>query len=523
MIDGTFFYDEDEIRHVLKLRKPNVEQLRQSLEAKALNDPEQCKAIIECHPFFLQVYLGFDVEPFHREGLDAYLDYRRAMWLAPRGSGKSTSAVVFVTWLSISNPRNRLPEYRNLFPDAPREITPANIRIALTSNSSEKAIDLHWQVRALLKNEKLTRLYGSLIDRNARDTDHKSMTSLRNSPLLREGTFTALGLGSKVTGGHYDVVLIDDWVTEDNARTELLRERLLKFWTMTVKPTCEPWSRVLGAGTRYHPKDFYQNVKQWVEQGLWHKLTHHRAVIEKNGKRYSYWPKAYSLEKLDEIREEIGSAAFETQYQNEVDILSGDFFDLSWFQNYYVWEELPAVVRAACEARTIISLDAAIKAGPKNDWSVFTVMSYAAPHFYLREIVRGQWTEDEHIEVLMRLVRKYRPRQIGVEVVGGMEFLVQRMRSTRGMPRIVALRPSQYRGKDKTGRASKIRSFLEQGRLMTPKPTTVDVGLRRLLEEALAFPTAASVPGMDDCVDSFVWALLLISRAGTRLVHSSGR
>ena len=512
---------DDDVRGALDLKNPNIDVIRETLADYAKHDVERCKAIIESHPFFLQVYLGFDVEWFHREGLDCYVDHQKAFWLAPRGSGKSTGAVVFVTWLALSDPKNRLPEFQNLFADAPREITPKNIRIALTSNSSDKAVELHWQVRALLNDERLTMLYGNLM--GGRWTDHKSTTSLRDAPLLREPTFTALGLGSKVTGGHYDVVLMDDWVTEDNARTELQRRRLLDFWSLTVKPTCEPWARVLGAGTRYHPQDLAQNVKQWVESGLWDKLLHHPAIIEKNGKRFSYWPKAYSLKKLDEIKEEIGSAAFSTQYQNEVDILRGDFFDLEWFQNHYIWEELPAVVRKACELKTIITLDPAIKAGPKNDWSVFTVMSYAVPNFYLREVVRGQWTEDEHVEQLMKLVMKYRPREIGVEVVGGIEFLVQRFQKTPGMPRITPLRPTQFRGKDKPGRASKVRSFLEQGRLMTPKPTTVNTPIQRLIEEALAFPTSSNVPGMDDCVDSFVWALLLITRARNRLIRSARR
>ena len=517
-LEGSFWYDEEQVRAALKVRRPNVGALRQTLEALSYNDPRQCRAIIECHPFFLQVYLGFEVEPFHREGLECYLQNERSFWLAPRGSGKSTVATIIIVWLSLSNPENRLPEWRDIFPDSPREITPKNIRIAITTNSADNAISLHWQVRNLLRDERLTRLFGPLV--GSRWTDHKSTTTIRDDPLLREATFTALGLGSRVTGGHYDVVLMDDWVTEDNARTELQRRRLFDFWGKTVKPTCEPWSRVIGAGTRYHQKDLSQNVSEWVESGLWNQLLHHKAVIEKDGKRFSYWPKAYSLKKLDAIKEEIGSIAFALQYQNEVDVLRGDFFDIAWFQNHYKWEELPEVVRRACEAKTVITLDPAIKAGPRNDWSVFTVVSYAAPNFYLREVVRGQWTEDEHVEILARLVQKYRPRDVGVELVGGIEFLIQRLQRTPGMPRITPLRPTQFRGKDKPGRASTIRPFLEQGRLMTPVPTTMNTPIQRLVEEALVFPTAANVPGMDDCVDSFVWALLLITRARSRLVRS---
>lgn len=506
----------DEIRVGLKTKPADVPELRERLVKLANSAPWYLKAILESHPFFLAVYLGFDVEKHHRDGIDLYLTKPRSMWLAPRGSGKSTIAVVFVLWLAISRPENRLPEHQNLFPDAPREITPANIRIALTSNSADKAIELHWQIRNLLKNERLVKLYGDLV--GSRWTDHKSTTALREADELREGTFTALGLGSKVTGGHYDLVLLDDWITEDNARTELLRRRIFDFWAKTVKPTCEPWARVCGAGTRYHPQDFYHNVKQWVDSGLWDGLLHHRAIIERNGREFSYWPKAYSLDKLKAIRDEIGTTAFATQYQNEVDVMRGDFFQLSQFENTYEYEELPGPVRHGIDRRTVIALDPAIKAGPKNDYSVFTVTSYAPPNFYVREVVRGQWTEDEHLARLEDLVRRYRPSEVGIEVVGGVEFLLQRLQRLPWCPRIVPLRPTQFRGKDKVGRASRARVFMERGRVFFPKLTTTQSGVRRLIEEALAFPTSSNVPGMDDCVDSFVWSILLITRGRNRLI-----
>ncbi|KKL73726.1 hypothetical protein LCGC14_2072000, partial [marine sediment metagenome] len=461
-------------------------------------------------------YLGWEVQPFHWAGLECYLKNMRSMWLAPRGSGKSTCAIMVCAWLAISEPRFRLPDLQDLFPDAPRTIDPSNIRIALTTNSSEKAKELHAQVRGILEHGSIRLVYQMDL-RGARWKDHASTTSLRDMQ-LREGTFTALGLGSKVTGGHYDVVLLDDWVTEDSARTEAQRNKLVQFWARTVKPTCEPWARVMGAGTRYHPKDFYQNVWDWVEAGLWQKMLHHRALIEVGeGKFKSYWPSAYSVEQLLAIREEVGSMAFETQYQNEINLMMGDFFDQEWLSHFYVWDELPSSVRTACMAHCIMTLDPAIKAGKRNDYSVFTILCYAAPNFYVRKVVRGQWTEEQMKAMAVLLCKEFRPRQFGVEVVGGMEFLVQSMRRMPQLPRVIALRPMQYRGKDKVGRASHVRQFFEQGRVRLPEPDGSN-GIGRLIEECMAFPGASNVPGWDDCVDSLVWGLLLVTRARNRLV-----
>ncbi len=498
----------------------DVRERQKMLDELADHDPVAMRAWVERHPRNLMLYTGWEVEAFTAAALNDWLTCQRSFWLAPRGSGKSTAALLFCIWLSLSEPRNRLPVFRDLFKGAPREIGPSNLRVALTSNSAEKAEEAHAQARGILTDERLAKLFGKLD--GERWTNRASTTSLRKAT-LKEGTFTALGLGSKVTGGHYDLVLVDDWVTEDNARTELQRKRLTDFWNMTVKPTHEPWARTIGCGTRYHPSDWYNQVKEWVDDGLWHKLRVTPALLPEapgpgGEERWrSYWPAVWPVEKLLETQREIGSVAFSTQYQNDIGLMQGDFFRTEWLEHFYTLDKLPRSVREAVLTRTVISLDPAIKAGVRNDFSVFTVLAYAAPNFYVRKVVRGQWTQRELEHIALRLVHKYRAREVAVEVVGGTEFIVQGLRELRGMPRVRVMRPTQFRGKDKTGRADSVRRFFEQGRVWFEEPDK-DNGIQRMLDECMAFPTAVNVPGADDCVDSLVWGLLMLSRQRSRLV-----
>jgi predicted phage terminase large subunit-like protein len=479
--------------------------------------PELVRRWIERRPHNLMVYHGWDVQPFHAGGLDGYLDNIQSLWLAPRGSGKSTALMFAACWLGLAQPENRDPRYRDLFPDSPRRIDPTNIRIALTSNSQEKATALLWQVKAVLTDDRMVKLYGDLV--GGRWQDVKSDTSLRTMK-LREPTFTALGLGSTVTGGHYDVLVADDWVTEDNSRTEMRRQRLVDFWRLTVAPTREPWARTWAAGTRYHPQDFYHSIAQWKERNLWNHLRVDAALQEVNGQEVSYWPEAYTVPKLREIREQIGQVAFDTQYQNRVDVMLGEFFEREWVENYVRWDELPKAKRDA--ARTVIALDPAIKAGPRNDYSVFCVLSWVDGFFYVRRIVRGQWTQDEQQEIAVRLCHEYKAELLGIEVIGAQEWLVQGLVGKLGMRRVRALKPQQYRGKDKVGRASRVRSLFERGLVHLDEPTEAN-GVERLVYEMMAFPSSSDVPGMDDCVDALVWALLLIVKPRSRTVKLSNR
>lgn len=497
---------------MIDLPSAPVERVKLLDELAAVH-PEVVRAFIERHPRNLMVHQGLSVEPFHGDALEDFLHNPRSFWLAPRGSGKSTVALLFVTWLVIADPDNMDPSIGNLFPDAPHRIGPENIRIALTGNSADKAEELHWQAKQILESQRITDLFGPLMGK--RWTNTKSDTSLRTAN-LREGTFTAMGLGSKVTGGHYDVVLADDYVTLDNARTELQRKRIDDFWKFTVKPTHEPWARTIGCGTRYHPGDWYQTVKEWSDEGDWHmRLT--PALTGPEGKEISYWPQVFSTKVLEHIKREIGAIAFATQYQNEVDLLLGEFFENAWVERFARWDDLPQ--ESKNRARTMIALDPSIKAGLRNDYSVFVVLSYVAPHFYVRNVVRGQWTENEIIARAQYLMKAYRPEQIGVENVGGMEFLIQSMKQAAGLyGKITSLRPQQTQGKDKVGRASGVRKFFENLRVYLEEPTEAN-GIHRLIEEMMAFPTAHNVPGMDDCVDALVWVLILMVRQRTRVAR----
>jgi phage terminase large subunit-like protein len=504
---------------------------------------------------------GWDVEPFHWDGLNDALNFRESFWLAPRGAGKSTAVAVFVpAWLALIDPAFMAQEIRELnggyglFPNSPRMVGPWNIRIALSSNSEQKAIGLHFQVQQILIGQKVQSIFGLQAGRRWKETvsEVKARKAGREQlaidytmqvlqpqgkllPLdlleyesgeLREGTFTVLGLGSTVAGGHYDAGVFDDWVTEENARTPVQRDKLQSFYATTVRGTLEPWSKQIGAGTRYHPADWYQTIRQWVEKGLWGTLRRTRALymaadpegpvdFSQVDQLRSYWPENYPVDELLKIREQIGAVAFATQYQNETDLMLGDFFDPKHLEVFTHWDQLPPQDRL--KAKTVITCDPAIKGGKKNDYTAFVVTSYIAPNFYVRKVLRGQWTEEEFLQHWSMLCAEYRPERVGIEVIQGLEWVLPKLRPRCGIGAYFkALYPQSYRGKDKEGRASAARTFMEQGRIFFDTPTPQN-GVGRLIDECMAFPNAENIPGMDDCVDAFAWGILFMMQSRTQL------
>ena len=493
------------------LQSLSEKDLREGLDDAIENTPDVVRRWIEYHPANLMRLLGLSngwtVKPFHYEAVEDVARHKESMWLAPRGSGKSqTLAVIYPLWLSVARPENMCPLFRGLFKESPRPIGPQNIRIALTSNSAEKAEALLFQIKSLLESPVMVGLYGSLRS-ETRWQEAKADTALRTEK-LREATFTALGIGSKIAGGHYDLVIADDWVTEDNARTQLQRERMSNFWKYTIKGTCEPWCRVIVAGTRYHPADWYAEIYDWHLKGHWSHIRRTPALDELG---LSYWPEMYSVAELQARREQIGTLAFLSQYQNIIDKAIGGFFQREWVENFIEWSSLPLEDRQ--KAKTVIALDPAFAAGPKADWSVFAVLSYIEPYFYVRRIFRGQWTQFDLVKHAIELNAEYHPQLFGIEDVAAQAWLIQELQRTARLP----LRRLPPRGIDKVGRADKVRTFFERMRVFIEQPTQTN-GIPRLIEEMLTFPTQLKTPGWDDTVDALVWAMLLITKPRGRLI-----
>lgn len=506
-------------------------------------DRTRARQWLSAHPARLMMLTEWGCAPHHMDGFNHFLLNPYSMWLAPRGSGKSTVAVYIAAWLGIAdltsdpwddseeavqNYEDRQAVYSLLFGDAMRPITPENIRVALTSSSQPNAKRLLWQVKNLLNMNAVTQCLGFQVHHERRDklkrwTEEVSDSGYRDST-LREATWTALGMGSKVAGGHYDCVLGDDWVTLDNAQTPTQREHVADFWNFTVKGTCEPWARVGIYGTRYNPADWYGDIEKWAQEpgNKWKVLRSPAIEYNTDGSRRSYWPAAFTLAQLDAIRKEIGSNAFSTQYMNDTSVMEGDFFERHWMEQRTIWAELSKELRE--DARTGMALDMAFKGGEKHDWSAFTLghmnrRSTRHPYgrFHLEKVRRGKWTKLELVKIaeemyLEAVAAGNTPSVFAIEAQAGAEFLIQDMKRSKIIPRgIIKAMPPRI---SKLGRAEKTRTIFEIGAAWFDPPTAANQ-IQLLLDEMLAFTGRRG--DIDDCVDSLVWLVIALSTGRSRL------
>jgi hypothetical protein len=76
---------------------------------------------------------------------------------------------------------------------------------------------------------------------------------------IRDMTLQAAGIGTSITGLHYDVIVLDDVVVLENSQTAAERAKV-ETWYSLLSSIKNTDSITKAVGTRYHPKDLYNSM-----------------------------------------------------------------------------------------------------------------------------------------------------------------------------------------------------------------------------------------------------------------------
>ena len=152
----------------------------------------------------------------------------------------------------------------------------------------------------------------------------KEFTVNKRTIIKKEATLTALGSSGAVVSKHFDIIIGDDLVGLENARTETQRANLKEWYYSSLKPTLEPHGEIHILGTRYNPLDLYEDL---IKSGEY--VLQIQRAIQKNpdGTERALWEEKFSLEKLKAIKAESGTVIFNMQYQNDTVLAKGKIFN----------------------------------------------------------------------------------------------------------------------------------------------------------------------------------------------------
>lgn len=408
--------------------------------------------------------LGYQVQPFHLKMLqfqEAAKD--TCLQLAPRGFGKSTILTITrATYEILKNP---------------------NVRILIASNTQLQAEVFLREIKFHLEhNIRVLEYFGKFASNEKWDT-REIVVAPRISP-AKESTVTCVGVGGPVASRHYDVIIADDLVDEENSRTEVQRDKVKTWWYKTLVPCCEPDGRIFVLGTRYHHLDLYGHLirNEYADN--------YQIIPAISSDSTTPWPEKFSLEWLEERRKQAGSIIFNAQYQNDTSLMKGHIFKEEWFQFYDVepnWEEMHFFIGcdpAATKKDALLSKNKA-----STDWWTIVVggrpirSGKYASEVYLREVWRARCTKEEYIEKLKKLNAQYKPLKVLIETVAAQEYLAQDAEKHMPVKRL-------DRTTDKVARAYWLQAFFENGQIIVPAKSSArsyEVW-QALLDELLLFP-----------------------------------
>lgn len=434
------------------------------------------------------------LQPLHASIIHNVSDNQASMDLAPRGHGKSTIGDVdFCITKVLRNP---------------------DIRIMIGSKTQTQASAFLKEIRTHFEqNVNLIRIFGDW--KKSRDNvwNDKEFTVNRRTVIKKEATVSALGASGAVVSKHFDIIIGDDLVGFENARTEAQRKVLKEWFYSSLYPTLEPDGEIHILGTRYSPMDLYEDLIKSKN----YKVNVQQAITVKDGQEYSLWESKFSLEKLRSIREEAGLIIFNMQYQNNTELAKGKIFKYKYFKHFEEYDidyDLNRVRVKVLDSqgvpywipvRIYMGADLAISEDEtsNNDYFVLTVIGVDKnKNVYVLDYLKERLTFNAQLNAILDYGKNKFPmvERIGVETVQYQKSLAQEIRRLSLLP-VINIQTS----KDKVTRAMRRSALFENGKVW------FRIGMNDLEECLLLFPEVDH----DDLFDGLDFALTVADQGNS--------
>lgn len=309
--------------------------------------------------FVARYYLGLAVAECHERWYRELDRNDRTLVLAPRSHGK-TSAIARVLVLH-------------------RVLTNRNIRILLLSRTAQSAMDSLQVVKADLEaNAKIHADWhvdgegGSLRSKAGWGQTQITVRRMKN---LRDPTLRARGWGSALTGGRYDLIILDDIEDDETVINAAMRRKTLNRMRMTVAPLLDTGGRIVVIGTKKHADDLYAHIAEDPTYAVIHdkailewpdlERVEYATRIDESGKEVivgatvpandngtpqgrSLWPEKWPVSALLMIRRSIGERAFQQEYQNVAVDDGSTPFRLTWLTQAKLLGASLGMLREGC-------------------------------------------------------------------------------------------------------------------------------------------------------------------------------
>jgi len=438
--------------------------------------------------FFAEYYLSHILENetplFHKEILRLLQSENRLAIAAPRGFAKSTITQLIYGLHCLLFNRGE--------------------DILTISKSAGLAEDWLRKIKNELdNNERIKNDFGSLLQWGEKES--KRWTA--NHIVLQQNGLVfsqmrARGSGCQVRGLRPTRVICDDLEDEEMVRSEEQRKFHKEWFLGALLNVLKIDQQLVIIGTILHPLALIAEIVEKKNQFEKWETRKYKAL--ENGK--SLWATRFPVSDLLRRKSEIGTYAFEAEYQNNPISSDTCLWKPEWVKKY---EKLPGKI-----TKVFAALDPATSTKESSDYSAIVVMGVGEDNnIYELYSTRGHWGTWELIDKIIDTQKKYNPIRFGIEE-GALTNIIRPVLikktetdKTLRIP-LESISLGRYTGEqrkikqatDKYSRALSVIHYWEQG--------AVYLKNQDLLDEIATFPTGSH----DDFVDACVYCVKMIMR-----------
>lgn len=315
----------------------------------------------------------------------------------------------------------------------------------------------------------------------------------------RQGGRKAVSLGGAVTGFGADLIIVDDLMKADDARspTERLRVREHYEQTLLSRLNNQTDGRIIVIAQRLHEDDLpgfllttgqfeHLNLPAIAQRDEIIALGPHQKQQRRKGE--ALWPERQTLGAVEALRISMGNFAFAAQYLQDPTPAGGNRLRWEWFGTH----DLVDAPRSDWQY-LVQCWDTAQTGEPTSDFSVGMTWALRSGKWHLLDLVRKRLDFPDLKNRVLFEAKRWKADIVLIESAGAGLSLLQQFRQERNPGRFHGV--SVTRSKDERVEAETAR--LQIGNYLVPlEAPWIDT----LRQELMAFPNGR----YDDQVDSLI-------------------
>jgi phage terminase large subunit-like protein len=381
--------------------------------------------------------------------------------LFPRDHGKSRHVAYRVAWALAKDPTLRV------------------LYISATANLAEKQLTF---IKGLLTSPVFRRYWPEHVNKEKGKRAKWSNTEveldhpLRTKENVRDPSIFSAGLTTAITGMHFDIAVLDDVVVQENAYTEEGRRKVQSQYSLLSSieaGDAKEWV----VGTRYHPRDLYNDMLNMVEQQYDEEenLVGEFSIYEvferpiesmgdgsgeflwprqqrKDGKWFGFNRSIWSRKKgkyLDQMQ-------FRAQYYNDPsdpDSRPVDYEDFNYFDKKFLTQSGGRWHYKGRMLNVVAAIDFAYSKRKRADFTAIVVVGIDAENnFYVLDIHRFQTDSiQDYFNELLAASNRWSFRKLVAETTAAQQAIVRSLKEDYFKPygltiQVIEVKPTRHQG-----------------------------------------------------------------------------